>query len=238
MGWTWGEGMAWVGIPWGAGICPAASGKWPAFAAGWGFFPLILPPFSVADVGRRGRKDSPRKTISYTHRPHVRMETVLFISDLSHGLWSGVLSAWSRDAKRRATVLGRDTCLSDPDISRCTHCSGVPPARQQLESRHQSLSKGVSPCLPVLCVGFLLGFLLARRGSLRGKLRMAVAMQHGVWKVGLGMASLLPMPVSTALRRRMPGGRRGWPPPRGGCSCHPPSVLTAPHIHCCKKSGL
>lgn len=47
-----------------------------------------------------------------------------------------------------------------------------------------------------------------------------------------------PDAVSTARRRRKHGEWGDWPPLQAGCSCRPQSVLTAPRIHCCKKSGL
>jgi len=47
-----------------------------------------------------------------------------------------------------------------------------------------------------------------------------------------------PGAISTARRRRKRGERGDWPPLQAGCSCRPQSVLTAPRIHCCKKSGL
>lgn len=47
-----------------------------------------------------------------------------------------------------------------------------------------------------------------------------------------------PGAISTARRRRKRGEWGDWPRLQAGCSCHPQSVPTAPHIHCCKKSGL
>lgn len=82
------------------------------------------------------------------------------------------------------------------------------------------------------------GFPAGAGCRLEGKLWVTPMMCLEGGRGCLSRASPGPDAVSTARRRRKRGERGDWPPLQAGCSCHPQSVLTAPRIHCCKKSGL